>query len=98
ALIALTKSLAKEVAGQGDITVNSISPAAIHTPMMDALPAATRVFLVSRVPLGRPGKAEEVAALVHYLASGEASFTTGQCYDISGGRATYLPCPPQHCA
>lgn len=89
ALIALTKSLAKEVAGQGDITVNSISPAVIHTPMMDALPSATQDYMVSRVPLGRPGTAEEVAALVHYLASGEASFTTGQCYDISGGRATY---------
>jgi NAD(P)-dependent dehydrogenase (short-subunit alcohol dehydrogenase family) len=89
ALIALTKALAKEVADKGDITVNSISPAVIHTPMMDALPAATQEYMVSRVPLGRPGKAEEVAALVHYLASSEASFTTGQCYDISGGRATY---------
>lgn len=89
ALIALTKALAKEVAGKGDITVNSLSPAVIHTPMMDALPAATQEYMVSRVPLGRPGSAEEVAALVHYLASSEASFTTGQCYDISGGRATY---------
>ena len=89
ALIALTKSLAKEVADKGDITVNSISPAVIHTPMMDALPAAMQEYMVSRVPLGRPGRAEEVAALVHYLASSEASFTTGQCYDISGGRATY---------
>jgi 3-oxoacyl-[acyl-carrier protein] reductase len=89
ALIALTKSLAKEVAGQGDITVNSISPAVIHTPMMDALPAATREYMVSRVPIGRPGTSDEVAALVHYLASSDASFTTGQCYDISGGRATY---------
>jgi 3-oxoacyl-[acyl-carrier protein] reductase len=89
ALIAFTKSLAKEVAGKGDITVNSISPAVIHTPMMDALPAATREFMVSRVPIGRPGTSEEVAALVHYLASSDASFTTGQCYDISGGRATY---------
>jgi 3-oxoacyl-[acyl-carrier protein] reductase len=89
ALIALTKSLAKEVAGKGDITVNSISSAVIHTPMMDALPAATRDYMVSRVPLGRAGTSEEVAALVHYLASSEASFTTGQCYDISGGRATY---------
>jgi 2-dehydro-3-deoxy-L-rhamnonate dehydrogenase (NAD+) len=89
ALIALTKALAKEVAGKGDITVNSISPAVIHTPMMDALPAATQEYMVSRVPLGRPGTSEEVAALVHYLASSDASFTTGQCYDISGGRATY---------
>jgi 2-dehydro-3-deoxy-L-rhamnonate dehydrogenase (NAD+) len=89
ALICLTKSLAKEVAGRGDVTVNAISPAVIHTPMMDALPQATQEYMVSRVPLGRPGTSEEVAALVHYLVSSEASFTTGQCYDISGGRATY---------
>jgi 3-oxoacyl-[acyl-carrier protein] reductase len=89
ALIAMTKSLAKELAGKGDITVNSISPAVIHTPMMEGLPQATREYMVSRVPLGRPGRSEEVAALVHYLVSEEASFTTGQCYDISGGRATY---------
>ena len=89
ALICLTKALAKEVAGFGDVTVNAISPAVIQTPMMDALPQATQDYIVSRVPLGRPGTSEEVASLVHYLASAEASFTTGQCYDISGGRATY---------
>lgn len=89
ALICLTKALAKEVAGRGDVTVNAISPAVIHTPMMDALPQATQEYMVSRVPLGRPGTSEEVAALVHYLVSPEASFSTGQCYDISGGRATY---------
>jgi 3-oxoacyl-[acyl-carrier protein] reductase len=45
--------------------------------------------MVSRIPLGRTGTIDEVASLVHYLVSREASFTTGQCYDISGGRATY---------
>jgi 3-oxoacyl-[acyl-carrier protein] reductase len=88
-LIALTKSLAKEVAGKGDITVNAISPAVIATPLLDQLPQATIDYMVSRIPMGRTGRAEEVAALVHFLASAEASFTTGQCYDISGGRATY---------
>jgi 3-oxoacyl-[acyl-carrier protein] reductase len=88
-LIALTKSLAKEVAGKGDITVNAISPAVIATPILDQLPQATIDYMVSRIPLGRTGRVEEVAALVHFLASAEASFTTGQCYDISGGRATY---------
>jgi NAD(P)-dependent dehydrogenase (short-subunit alcohol dehydrogenase family) len=89
ALIAFTKSLAKELVGQGDITVNSISPAVIHTPILEGLPQTTVDYMVSRIPMGRTGRPEEVAALVHYLASAEASFTTGQCYDISGGRATY---------
>jgi 3-oxoacyl-[acyl-carrier protein] reductase len=89
ALIALTKSLAKELAGRGDITVNAISPAVIATPILEGIPQATIDYMVSRIPLGRTGKPEEVAALVHYLASPDASFTTGQCYDISGGRATY---------
>lgn len=89
ALIAFTKSLAKELVGQGDITVNSISPAVIHTPILDGLPQTTVDYMVSRIPMGRTGRPEEVAALVHYLASADASFTTGQCYDISGGRATY---------
>ncbi len=88
-LIALTKSIAKEVVGQGDITANSISPAVITTPILEGLPKTTVDYMVSRIPMGRTGRAEEVAALVHYLASAEASFTTGQCYDISGGRATY---------
>jgi NAD(P)-dependent dehydrogenase (short-subunit alcohol dehydrogenase family) len=89
ALIGLTKSLAKEVAGQGDITINAISPAVIATPLLDPLPQTTIDYMVSRIPLGRMGRADEVAALVHFLTSAEASFTTGQCYDISGGRATY---------
>jgi 3-oxoacyl-[acyl-carrier protein] reductase len=89
ALIALTKSLSKELAGQGDLTVNAISPAVIATPILEGIPQATVDYMVSRIPMGRTGRPEEVAALVHYLASSEASFTTGQCYDISGGRATY---------
>ncbi|WP_029629701.1 SDR family NAD(P)-dependent oxidoreductase [Zavarzinella formosa] len=89
AVIALTKSLAKEVAGQGDITVNAISPAVIQTPILDGVAATTVQYMVSKIPMGRTGKPEEVAALVHFLASGDSSFTTGQCYDISGGRSTY---------
>jgi 3-oxoacyl-[acyl-carrier protein] reductase len=89
ALIGLTKSMAKEVAGQGDITINAVSPAVIATPILEGLPQRTVEYMVSRIPMGRVGTPEEVAAVVHFLASAEASFTTGQCYDVSGGRATY---------
>jgi 2-dehydro-3-deoxy-L-rhamnonate dehydrogenase (NAD+) len=89
AIIALTKSMAKEVVGLGDITINAISPAVIHTPILDGLPKATVDYMVSKIPMGRVGKPDEVASLVHFLASAEASFTTAQTYDISGGRSTY---------
>jgi NAD(P)-dependent dehydrogenase (short-subunit alcohol dehydrogenase family) len=88
-VICLSKSLAKEVAGRGDITINSIAPAVVQTHILDTIPKETVDYMVSRIPVGRTGKIEEIAALVHYLVSPEASFTTGQCYDISGGRATY---------
>jgi 2-dehydro-3-deoxy-L-rhamnonate dehydrogenase (NAD+) len=89
AVIAMTKSLAKELAGRGDITVNAISPAVIRTQMLEDLAPSTVEYMIAKIPIGRTGTIDEVAALVHYLASPEASFTTGQCYDISGGRATY---------
>ena len=89
ALIAMTKSLAKELAGKADLTVNAVSPAVIRTPILDDMAPETVDYMVGKIPMGRVGTVEEVAALVHYLASPEASFTTGQCYDISGGRATY---------
>jgi len=89
AVIALTKALAKEVAAKGNITVNAISPAVIRTKILDGIAKETVQYMVSRIPMGRTGTIEEIAALVHFLVSREASFTTGQCYDISGGRATY---------
>ena len=89
AVIAMTKSLAKELAGKANITVNAISPAVIRTAILDGMAPATVEYMLSKIPLGRTGTIEEVAALIHFLASPESSFTTGQCYDISGGRATY---------
>ncbi|HEV3276620.1 MAG TPA: glucose 1-dehydrogenase [Terriglobia bacterium] len=88
-VIGLTKALAKEVAGKGDITVNCISPAVIRTKILEGVAPETVQYMVSRIPMGRTGTLDEVASLVQYLVSREASFTTGQCYDISGGRATY---------
>lgn len=87
-VIGMTKSLAKEVADT-DIRIHSVAPAVIHTPMLDQVTPETIEYMVSRIPVGRPGTPEEVAALVHYLASEECSFTTGSCFDVSGGRATY---------
>ena len=89
AVICLTKSLSKELVGKGDICVNSVSPAVIQTPILDQLDPSQINMMLSKIPLGRTGKPEEVAALVHFLSSAECSFTTGQCFDISGGRATY---------
>lgn len=88
AVIGFTKSLAKEVA-QKNIIVNAISPAVIQTRILDQVPQETIDYMVSRIPMGRTGKPEEVAALVHWLAGDDCTFTTGQCIDISGGRATY---------
>jgi 3-oxoacyl-[acyl-carrier protein] reductase len=89
AVICLTKSLSKELVGKGDICVNSVAPAVIQTPILDQLNEAQIQMMLSKIPLGRTGKPEEVAALVHFLSSPDCGFSTGQCFDISGGRATY---------
>ena len=87
-VIGLTKALAREVALEG-VYVNAISPAVIDTPILEQLTPEQVKILLQRIPLGRAGKPEEVASLISWLASDEATFTTGQCVDISGGRATY---------
>lgn len=87
-VICLTKALAKEVCTQG-IYVNSLTPAVIETPILKQLTQQQIDYMTSRIPMGRVGKPSEVAALVHFLASDDCSFTNGACLDISGGRATY---------
>jgi NAD(P)-dependent dehydrogenase (short-subunit alcohol dehydrogenase family) len=88
AVIGFTKSLAKEVATEG-ICVNAVAPAVVRTRILDQLTDAQIDYMTQRIPMRRTGKPEEIAAVVHFLASPDCSFVTGQCYDASGGRATY---------
>jgi 2-dehydro-3-deoxy-L-rhamnonate dehydrogenase (NAD+) len=87
-VIGLTKSLGKELATTG-IRVNCITPAVIETDILKQCSKEHVAYMLSKIPMGRPGTVEEVAALVAWLCSDECSFTTGGVFDISGGRATY---------
>ncbi|CAA9561821.1 MAG: 3-oxoacyl-[acyl-carrier protein] reductase [uncultured Thermomicrobiales bacterium] len=87
-VIGLTKAVAKEVAGRG-ILVNAVTPAVIDTPILEQLTPEHIQYMISRIPLGRTGRPEEVAALIAWLCSEQCSFSTGAVFDISGGRATY---------
>ena len=88
AVIGMTKSIGKDVAGTG-VLVNCIAPAVIETPILAGLSQEHIDYMVERIPLGRLGRADEVAALICFLASEDLTFSTGAAYDISGGRATY---------
>jgi 3-oxoacyl-[acyl-carrier protein] reductase len=88
AVIALTKAVGKDLAGTG-VLVNCIAPAVIETPLLSGITQEHIDYMVERIPMGRLGQADEVAALVCWLASEECSFSTGATYDISGGRAVY---------
>jgi 2-dehydro-3-deoxy-L-rhamnonate dehydrogenase (NAD+) len=88
AVIGLTKSLGKELARTG-IRVNCVTPAAVRTAIFDQMTQAHIDFMLSKIPIGRFGQVEEIAALVAWLCTEECSFSTGAVFDLSGGRATY---------
>ena len=87
-VIGLTKSVGKELATTG-IRVNCVTPAVVRTRILEQLTQEHIDYMLSKIPMGRTGEVEEVAALVAWLASDECSFSTGAVFDISGGRATY---------
>lgn len=88
AVIALTKSLGKEHATQ-DIAINSVTPAAAKTKILDTLSQQTIDYMLSKIPRSRFLELEEAASMITWLCTAENSFTTGAVFDLSGGRATY---------
>ena len=88
AVMALTKSLGKELADT-EVRVNCVTPAAVKTAMFEQMSEQHIQFMLSKIPMGRFGTPEEVAALVAWLCTEECSFSTGAVFDLSGGRATY---------
>ena len=87
-IIGLTKSIGKEYAETG-ITVNGIAPAAVWTPMLQNAEPEAVTYMTDRIPMKRFGTAEEIAAVVAFIVSPEATFNTGFTFDATGGRATY---------
>ncbi len=88
AVIGLTKSLGKELADSG-IRVNCVTPAAVKTAIFDQMTPEHIQFMLSKIPMGRFGTPEEIAAMVTWLCTDECSFSTGAVFDLSGGRSTY---------
>jgi 2-dehydro-3-deoxy-L-rhamnonate dehydrogenase (NAD+) len=88
AVMALTKSLGKELANSG-VLVNCVTPAAVKTAMFDQMTPEHIAFMLSKIPMGRFGTTDEVAAMVSWLCTEDCSFSTGAVFDLSGGRSTY---------
>jgi NAD(P)-dependent dehydrogenase (short-subunit alcohol dehydrogenase family) len=87
-LIGMVKSVGKEYATTG-VTVNSIAPALIESPMSDSFSESQLAYLKSRIPMNRLGTSKEVADMAAWIISPACSFTTGFTFDLTGGRATY---------
>ena len=87
-VISLTKSLGKELA-KNKITVNCVTPAAVKTPIFDQVAQSHIDYMLAKIPMGRFGLVEEIAATVSWACTEDCSFTTGATFDLSGGRATY---------
>jgi 3-oxoacyl-[acyl-carrier protein] reductase len=85
-LVAMSKSLAAEVASR-NITVNAVAPGFIQTAMTDVLTDDQKKLIADRIPAGRMGLPDEIAAAVVYLASPEAAYVTGETIQINGGMA-----------
>jgi NAD(P)-dependent dehydrogenase (short-subunit alcohol dehydrogenase family) len=88
AVIALTKSLGKELADTG-VRVNCVTPAAVKTAIFDQMTEAHIQFMLSKIPMGRFGTPEEIASMVAWLCTEDCAFSTGAVFDLSGGRSTY---------
>lgn len=88
AVIGFTKSLGKELAATG-VRVNCVTPAAVRTPIFDQMTQTQIDYMLSKIPMARFGTVDEVASLVAWLCTEEASFSTAAVFDCSGGRATY---------
>jgi 3-oxoacyl-[acyl-carrier protein] reductase len=84
----LTKSLGKELAQSG-VRVNCVTPAAVKTAIFDQMTPEHIQFMLSKIPMGRFGQTQEVAAMVTWLCTEDCSFSTGAVFDLSGGRSTY---------
>ena len=88
AVIGLTKSQGKEYAETG-LTINAIAPAVVRTEIVAAMPPEQVDYMTSKIPMKRCGTVEEFATLAVFIISAENGFTTGFCYDLTGGRAVY---------
>src|SRR4030043_1181021 len=85
AIIAFTKALARELAKTG-VTVNSVAPGAVNTPMQDRLSEEFKAHMRSTIPVGRYSRPEEIGEAVAFLASDRTNYITGQIYSVDGGR------------